>query len=64
MSRFYAKVQRNRRAAVEAAGPPAPRIDPRAPGGDEKRLRAIPVIGRGCGGGAIPGTRPGDTIRR
>lgn len=62
MSRFYAKVQRARRAGEETKTPKA-RIDPRSAGGDEKRLRSIPVIGRGCGGGAIPGTRPGENLR-
>ena len=32
-------------------------------GGDERRLRGIPAIGRGCGG-AIRGTRPGDGLFR
>lgn len=32
-------------------------------GGDERRLRGIPAVGRGCAG-AIPGTRPGDSLFR
>lgn len=31
-------------------------------GGDERRLRGIPALSRGVGG-AINGTRPGDTLR-
>jgi hypothetical protein len=31
-------------------------------GGDERRLRGIPAIGRGVAG-AIPGTRPGANLR-
>lgn len=31
-------------------------------GGDNQRLRGIPAIGPGVTG-AIPGTRPGDTLR-
>jgi len=27
-------------------------------GGDTQRLRGLPAVGPGCGGGAIPGTRP------
>lgn len=66
MSRLYARLQRDRLAAEQAravrralleADPsecgPAPTA-----GGDEERLRGIPVVGRGVSG-AIPGTRPG-----
>jgi hypothetical protein len=60
VSRLYARVARLRRAQEEK---PVPRIDPRAAGDDEQRLRNLPVIGRGCGGGAIPGTRPGSRLR-
>ena len=31
-------------------------------GGDERKLRGIPAVARGVQG-AIPGTRPGDTLR-
>jgi hypothetical protein len=31
-------------------------------GGDERKLRGIPAIGRGVAG-AIPGTRPGQNIK-
>jgi hypothetical protein len=31
--------------------------------GDERRLRGIPAVGRGCAG-AIRGTRPGDGLFR
>lgn len=31
--------------------------------GDERRLRGVPAIGRGVAG-AIPGTRPGDSLVR
>jgi hypothetical protein len=59
-SKLYARLQRQRRRATET---PAPRMTGRSAGGDEQRLRLIPVIGRGCGGGATPGSRPTDIIR-
>ncbi len=38
--------------------------DGRRAAGDEAALRGIPVVGvRGGKGGAIPGTRPGDSAR-
>lgn len=44
-------------------GEPAPVTILRATaGGDERRLRGIPAIGRGVAG-AVPGTRPEDCIR-
>lgn len=38
------------------------RIDPHAAPGDQQRLRLLPALGPGMGGGAVPGTRP-DHIR-
>ena len=39
-------------------------VNPRALPGDPQRLRGIPAIGgRGSVGGAIAGTRPGDSLK-
>lgn len=57
MSKFYARVQRARRAKIEAAIPVA-RIEARGNPLDEQRARLIPILGPMGGGGAIPGTRP------
>lgn len=60
-SRMYARRQRQLDDTPTHRGPV---IDPHAAPGDEQRLRMIPAIGRGMGGGAIPGSRPGDRPRR
>lgn len=60
-SRLYARRQRQ---IARDTDPTEPRIVAHAAPGDEQRLRLIPAIGRGMGGGAIPGTRPGDRVPR
>ncbi len=40
------------------------RRTPPTPAGDGRRLRGIPAIGRDWMGGAIPGSRPTDALRR
>lgn len=45
-----------KRALLEAE--PRGRKPTAAAGGDPVQLRGIPVVGRGCGGGAILGTNP------
>lgn len=62
-SRLYTRRQRQL-AELDDAKHKKPRLVAHAAPGDEQRLRLIPAIGRGMGGGAIPGTRPGDRPRR
>lgn len=44
---------------VDPDDPPTAKIYRTTAGGDERKLRGIPAIGRGVAG-AIPGTNPGD----
>ena len=62
MSRFYARVQRDWEARAAGVVPAEPRMRARSAEDDEKRMRALPVIGRGVSG-AIPGTKPGANLR-
>jgi len=50
------------RIILETGEPTPTRILNATAGGDERRLRGIPAIGRGVAG-AITGTRPEDSIR-
>lgn len=71
MSRLLARLQRaelerQHQAAVRRAlGQPEPAEKAGKPtaGGDEERLRGIPVVGAPGVGGAIRGTKPGDKLR-
>ncbi len=62
-SRLYARRKRQLADAQEPMRKTIVIVAHAAPG-DEQRLRLIPAIGRGIGGGAIPGTRPGDRVPR
>lgn len=71
MSRLLARLQRQRleqesQAAVRRAlgeQEPAEKQGTPTAGGDEERLRGIPVVGAPGVGGAIRGTKPGGKLR-
>jgi hypothetical protein len=70
VSRLYARLRRQElevemhRAVRRAVGDEGPvGADTPAPVASPAVLRGIPVIGRGCGEGAIRGTRPGANLR-
>jgi hypothetical protein len=50
------------KAIVDAPELDSRRVSRATAAGDEARLRGLPAVGRGCGGGAIRGTRPGDSL--
>lgn len=70
MSRMLARIQRQRLAAQQARAVARAlreavedgRVYVPGTGGDERRLRGIPAVGRGVAG-EIPGTRPDRAMR-
>lgn len=68
MSRLYAQLQRSRleaefRSAVEHAVTGSASVSAPSPSASASSLRGIPVIGKGCGAGAILGTVPGRRLK-
>jgi hypothetical protein len=70
MSKLLARLQRAElerqaqaavRKALQVSDPAHKRIKASA-GGDQAAMRGVPILGRGIGG-AIKGTRPGDSLR-
>lgn len=66
LPRFYRELQKLEDATklgriLEETGD-VPELTRATAAGDERRLRGIPAVGRGCVG-AIPGSRPGENLR-